>query len=151
MCGNHNSIFLIGVVESRTSVSQMSHLQMEGLESLRRPHSAIRNVTHIPISEAANCSIYISSTCSKRFTGNESVKKLNVPAAEFYIWTSLTQICLLLAVKSALLNASSMYLLMYLMKYSGLSLKIRLVIHHTCKVLVYKEYLTIQFCISTCF
>lgn len=123
----------------------MSHLQTEGPESLRRPHSAIRNATHIQISEAANGSIYISSTCSKRFTWNESVKELNVPAAEFFIWTSLTHICLLLAVKTALLNASSMHLLMYLMQYSGLSLKIRLVIHHTCKDLVYKEYPLLQY------
>lgn len=133
-------------MESETSVSQRSHLQMEGLESLRRVHSRIfrfRNQechTHIPspISMAANGSICISSTCSKGFTGNESVKELNVPPAEFINYSELLSHRSVYFLMSWL-NASSIYLLMYHLIFVELSLKIRLVIHHTYRVLVYKE------------
>lgn len=143
-------------MEIETSVSQRSHLQMEGLESLRCLHSRTFRFcnqechTHIPspISVAANGSICISSTCSKGFTGNESVKELNVPPAEFINYSELLShrsVYFLLSWLIFWMPQAYICDVLYLIIFAVLSLKIRLVIHHTYRVLIYKEYWLVQY------
>lgn len=132
----HKSIFLM---ECGKKVGLNSDNILEGLESLRCPHSRIfrfRNQechTHIPspMSVVAIGSICISSTCSKDLLEMSQSKSQMFQQQSSFNWSEpLSHRSVYFLLSWLLFWIPQSCLLMYLMTFAELSLKVRLVIPH---------------------